>query len=177
MDKDLITVRADKIPSGNAASSYLGSSSSKHEVRLIPDWRFTCSGNITSVLLGADMPDYHLLRYAYPRIQVWRYQGSDVYNRVDERSIQIPYGQFSTNGVLQYNLSDPLAFQNGDVLGLYHPSQGLSRVRVFYKNDNSAPDNYRDRFGILSSPPSSIDIDDEDDREDELILLTVITGT
>ena len=46
----MLRTLAQKIPSGTASSNWLS-----NELRLIPDWNFTCNGAITGFLLGADI--------------------------------------------------------------------------------------------------------------------------
>ena len=57
--------------------------------------------------------------------------------------IRLAAGNFSTNGVIQYNLTTPIPFQSGDVLGVYQPPEADSVVQLFYVDDSTAPVAYR----------------------------------
>ena len=61
------------------------------------------------------------------------------FNKIETRTINLSAGDFSPDGVLQYNLTTPLSFQSGDVLGVYQPPQSTSVVNLYYRIDSSAP--------------------------------------
>ena len=84
-----------------------------------PDWRFTCNGNLTSLLLGANIPRLNHKDAGFPEIQIWRNTGGSNYTRQASQEIRLNPGDFSPDGVLQYNLTTPMPFQTGDVLGVY----------------------------------------------------------
>ena len=160
--------RAEKIPNGDRSSNRL-----TQEFRLIPDWNFTCNGSITSVLLGVDLQN----NQQYPQVQIWRKAGSvsNQLNKVDSREITLALGNFTTSGVFQYKLTPPMQFQNGDVLGIFQPSQDSSLVRLYYNsNDDTAPVAYR-----LQDNPQTVNIAATDGlttRSGEYVLLIPITG-
>ena len=68
-------------------------------------------------------------------------QGSEV--------IELTEGDFVTDGVLQYNLTTPISFQSGDVLGFYQPPEGNSVVRVYYRQ--AAVTTHRNSVSPISS--------------------------
>ena len=106
------------------------------EFRIFPGWNFTCDGHITSLLLGADIPRKN--GNGYPEIQIWRNTGDDNYTRQASQEIRLTSGDFSPDGVLQYNLTTPMSFQSGDVLGVYQPDRRDSAVRLYYTYETSA---------------------------------------
>ena len=94
------------------------------EFRLIPDINFTCSGNITGLLLGVDVRTVTDNRDQYSVVQIWRKNLIDnSYDRRDGREIRLAAGDFSPDGVLVYTnwTSSTMLFQSGDVLGVFSP--------------------------------------------------------
>ena len=166
----MLRKRAEKVLNGNPSPNFL-----RQEFRLIPDWNFTCNGSITSVLLGVDLQD----RSEYPEVQVWRRNSSvsSQFHKVVSKEITLVVGNFTPSGVFQYRLTPPIQFQNGDVLGVFQPSETGSLVRLYYdSNDDSAPVAYR-----LQHNPQTVNIATPftgglTTRSGEYILLTPITG-
>ena len=72
--------------------------------------------------------------------------------------------------MLQYNLTTPISYQSGDVLGVYQPDQSDSVVRVYY--DSNASNTYR----VSESNPTSIP-NDVSTASDKLILMSPMSGT
>ena len=143
------------------------------EFRLLPSKNFTCSGSITGVLLGADIRLTSDMKSPYHEIQTWRnVMGTDQFTRQASQEIRLNPGDFSPDGVLKYNLTTPISFQSGDVLGMYQP-QEESVVRLYYTRNNSAPDSYLLPTDII---PLSIALQQTIRRTNELLLLSPITG-
>ena len=167
MDLDLLKRRAVKIPEGDRSNDFLD-----HEFRLIPDMNFTCSGTITSLLIGAAYRTGRL-RIEYPEVQVWKInpEGS-LYTRQGSEEIRLAAGDFSPDGVLQYTLTTPMTFQSGDVLGVYQPDQSDSLVTLFYNSDASAPTTLR----ISSQPTTSISLGSLSSISGQHILISPISG-
>ena len=148
MQLDLLKKRAEKITSGNVVSG----NKLDHELRVVPGLNFTCNGSITSLLLGVDVRTVDGNRVEYPEVQIWRGEQRTifgfvtfVYARQSRTNITLTAGNSSPDGVLQYNLTTPIPFQSGDILGVYQPPESDSVVRLFYVNDSSAPvANFRD---------------------------------
>ena len=141
MQLELLKRRAEKISSANLISE---TSLTDGETRVMPGLNFTCNGNITGLLLAVDLRTVGGSIVQYPQIQVW--EPSTIitlpgfYTRGDHQNISLSAGDdFSTDGVLQYNLSPPLSFQSGDLLGVYQPERSKSVVRLFYANDPGTP--------------------------------------
>ena len=150
MQWDVLKRRVDKIPNGVKSSNTMG-----NEFRLVPGMNFTCSGTITSLLLGVDVRTMTTRRNKFPEVQVWRKnQVNGSYMRQDGQEIRLAAGNFSPDGVLLYNLNPPMQFQSGDVLGVYQPIQKKSVVRLYYNVNDSAPDTIR----IKSDTPSSLSL-------------------
>ena len=165
---------AQKISSGSASNKRLS-----NELRLIPDWNFTCSGTITSFLLGADIRTVTTARTLYPEVQIWRRTNSSStireYTKVWSEEIKLDPGYFSPSGVLEYRLNNSFEFQAGDIFGVYQPSQSSSVVRIYYNdNDNTAPVAYR-RTGS-SATGSSYTIDIGFSMTEQLLLISPVTG-
>ena len=97
-------------------------------------------------------------RNMYPEIQIYRNTGGNTYTRQGSgQEIRLAKGDFSPDGVLQYNLTTPISFQSGDVLGVYQPDQSVSVVRVYYRQLQGTTVNiYRNS----DSPMSSINFND-----------------
>ena len=171
----MLTTLAQKVPSGSASSDRLS-----NELRLIPDWNFTCNGTITSILLGAD------IRFSgvslYPEVQIWRRTDPSSitreYMKVWSEEIRLNAGSFSPSGVLEYRLSNPFDFQAGDIFGVFQSSQSNSIVRIYYNdNDNTAPVAYR-QTGSSSKGTSAFNMDGSDFsmRQQEFLLISIAAG-
>ena len=111
------------------------------DFRLLTPESFNCSGTMTGLLLVGTIMEKTDVRDKYPEIQIWRNTHSNTYIRQGREKIKLSPGDFSPDGVLQYNLTTPIPFENGDLLGVYQPRQQNSVVRVYY--DSSASINYR----------------------------------
>ena len=113
---------AQKIPRGKRSNNSLS-----NELRLIPDWNFTCSGTITSFLLGADIRS---TQGAHPEVQIWRRTNSSSpvreYAIEWAEEIRLDAGYFSPSGVLEYHLKIPLRSR----LEIFLMSTNLTKVAV-----------------------------------------------
>ena len=138
MQLDVLRRRAAKISTSIVRSF----NNLNNELRLIPHANFSCNGTLISLLLGVDVRTVTSSRNAYPEVQIWR-QSQGLIRREEKQEIRIAAGDFSPDGVLVYNLTPPVQFQNGDVLAIYQPQQSASVVRVYYNVNDSAPDTIR----------------------------------
>ena len=168
---DLLRKRAEKISGGNTLSD----NRLDNELRVIPGMSFTCSGTITSLLLGVDVKTFVAdSTDQYPEVQVWRYSSLfKSYYRRQRQQIRLAVGNFSTDGVLHYNLNPPMPIESGDVLGVYQPRHNESVVQLFYDDDMTAPAaNLRTNTnqGLLSPGHNPTVV------ENQAILLSPITG-
>ena len=164
MDLQLLKERARKISNNGGSQNYLDG-----KFRLVPGMNFTCNGTITGLLLGVDIRSNRDGRSKYPMVQVWSPGSGDSYTRVAMQEIQLAAGDFSPDGVFQYNLTTPIHFQYGDVLGVYQPSEGKSIVRLYRHSQNNAPVSYE-----LGENPSSQSVslmDDLSQQDEGLVIL------
>ena len=166
MELNLLRKRAEKI-TNNADTN---EDSLDEEFRLLPDESFSCSGTMTGLLF---VGTYRTGggRNLYPEIQIWRNSGSNTYTRQGSEMIELAAGVFSPDGVLQYNLTTPISYQSGDVLGVYQPKEEKSVVRVYY--ESSASTTYRMN---QNNPKSPINLTDLSPLNDKIILTSPISG-
>ena len=135
MQENLLRKRIGEI--SNARNNRTVHVLTDEEFRLMPDLTFNCNGTLKGFLLGAEVRPIHQNRNRYPEFQVWRKQANESYSRQARGYIRLAAGDFSPDGVLQYNLTTPIQLQSGDVLGVYQPSEGDSVASLFYvKNSN-----------------------------------------
>ena len=112
-------------------------------------------------------------RDKYPEIQIWRNTSDGtVYTSQGSKEIRLTEGDFSPDGVLQYNFTTPISFQSGDVLGVYQPDQGDSTVRVYYDSNTSTT--YQ--ISEFENNPTSINVQNMLSSSNELILISPISG-
>ena len=80
------------------------------------------------------------------------------FTRLASQEIKLNPGDFSPDGVLQYNLTTPISFQSGDVLGVYQPEESNSVVTVYYhdSDDVMMSKMYCSPWSFASNPPSSL---------------------
>ena len=165
MDLDLLRKRAEKVSNGG-----MNDDSFDNHFILLPGDSFSCSGTMTGLLLvGAIRAGG--ARTMYPKIQIYRNTGGNTYTRQgSSQEIRLAEGDFSPDGVLQYNLTTPISFQSGDVLGVYQPSKLDSVVRVYYRQRTATT------YQNSDSPTSSINLNDLSTVEDQEILISPISG-
>ena len=84
--------------------------------------------------------------------------------------MQLSAGVFSPDGVLQYTLTTPMSFESGDRLGVYQPAKDDSIVRVYYRSATATT------YELGENPSSTISIPDLTNRNNELVLISPITG-
>ena len=107
--------------------------------RFFPDIGFTCDGNITHIIIGAE--DRNGIEL--PQIRFWRLSDREEYEQTGT-NYSLVYNDAndpSTTNLRWYNLSQPIQVQNGDVLGIYQPMESNSDLRLYYQ-DNNGPPNY-----------------------------------
>ena len=169
MDLDLLRKRAEKVSSGDMNENSLDNS-----FILLPGDSFSCSGTMTGLLfVGAVRTGGP--RTLYPKIQIYRNTGGNTYTmQGSSQDITLNPGDFSPDGVLQYNLTTPISFQSGDVLGVYQPAKGDSVVRVYYRQlQGVMVTTYRNS----DSPMPSISLNDLSlTVNDQEILISPISG-
>ena len=174
MQLDLLKERARKITNDNEVSDNFV----YHGLRVWPGLNFTCDGNVTGVMVGVDVRAAGGGLDDYPQVDVWRRVGSVTLSRRDaSRLVDIApsIGDFSPDGVLEYNLTIPISFETGDYLGVYQPPNSQSIVRMYFDQENGAPyaefDNASNGiFGNLLHTGEAPDI------LNQLVLITIKTG-
>ena len=161
----MLRTRAVKILDGDRSDEGL-----ENEFRLIGDTSFTCSGTITSLQLGGTVRGGGM-RTEYPEIQLWRPNtGGTLYTQQASQEIRLAEGDFSPDGVLQYNLTTPIQFQSGDVLGVYQPEERESFVRIYYNSEASTT------YRLSNNPTRPISFLSLASVDDQKILISPITG-
>ena len=115
--------------------------------KYFPDIGFTCNGNITHIIIGAQDQDGTQL----PQIRFWRLLDEGEYEQTGSfySFVYNDANDPSTTNLRWYNLSQPIQVQNGYVLGLYQPTKMESDLTVYYQKE-SGPPNY-DNNGILNN--------------------------
>ena len=111
------------------------------EIRILREYQFICSTNITSVILGISVKIAEDDRNMYPSIQRWTpvNESSNRYSldASNERIIYYSPTNISTSGVFMYPLNPPISMNSGDLLAIKQPSKGDSIVNVYYINPTS----------------------------------------
>ena len=100
---------------------------SERTQRIFPDIRFSCSGSVTKWILVLEAGGGSM---EYPQLQIWREEeGSGSYQRVGYTDIKYLSSSITdTYTVVEYSLTTPLAFQEGDILGAHQPRRSDSDV-------------------------------------------------
>lgn len=112
---------------------------------IIPDIKFTCSGTLTQWRFVAQRFGVSGGRNKYPELQIWRPQNRWIYNKIYSESFW-PQSTGQRN-VYTHTPSTPVAYQSGDVFGIYHPPRDASVYRI-YSVEYGGPENFRmDRQG------------------------------
>ena len=134
--------------------------------RVFPDITFTCNGSITKWIVGAGTGSGSS---PPSELQIWRRSGSD-YTKVGSTHLTT---QNSTNNsnVYEYIPSQPLGFQEGDILGVYQRDD--SSIVPYYQ-ENTGPENLR-QSGLVSTAPDSLTAPPQA-AEYDYPLVTVETG-
>ena len=123
------------------------------QLRIFPDINFTCSGNLTKWIFGGESNSK-----VGAELQIWRNQNqeqvSSSYTFVG--SCVLPHWSPKSKGVYNCTPESPLAFEKGDVLGVYQ-HHGMKRVEVFYQ-ETTGPPNYGYPHVPDMDPPLSLTV-------------------
>ena len=167
MELNLLKRRAEKISNAVISQNFLDGN-----FRLVTGMSFACSGSLTGLLLGVDVRPGGG-RSQYPEVQIWRRRGGgNNYDRQGTQPISLAAGNFSPDGVLQYNLNSALSFLSGDVLGVWQPSSGSSVVRLFHDGLNGGPSSIE----TTSNPGTSINTNGLASSTTTILIHAVTTG-
>ena len=115
----------------------------------------------------------------FPHLQLWRNAticGANAYILVGDTELFVPNSDelVSRSDYVFTGTAGPvLEFQAGDILGLFQPPNGRSRVRVFY-NTSAGPTNYFINTGNADQPSlSCFIIANANGMRDHLPLVTI----
>ena len=136
---------------------------------LFPDITFTCNGSITKWIVGGTTNNNKSLE---PELQIWRNTGGTSYTKAKFSTLS--FSKHVSN-VVKYNLSTPLEFKEGDILGVYQPQINMSALVVYYQ-ECDGPVNYREiSTGALSDV--TLDTSSGTDNQYDYPLVTVEIST
>ena len=90
---------------------------------IIPEINFTCNGTIRTWIVGGQWRNNGQNNI---ELQIWRRNENGLYKEVESSEIHVT--EWNETGLYWYHLASPLPFQEGDVLGFYHPSQSQFRL-------------------------------------------------
>ena len=107
--------------------------------RFFPDIGFTCNGNITHIIIGAEDEN----GTQFPQICFWRKSNGELYKQtgINYSLVHNNTNDPSTTNLRWYNLSQPIQVQNGDVLGIHQPREMDSDLTLYFQ-EVSGPPNY-----------------------------------
>ena len=134
---------------------------------IFPGMNFTCNGSIQSLIFGAQWQGNSS---SFPELQIWRPNGSYSYSKVRSTLINMTGEDTSITELYQYNLTSPLAFGSGDILGYYQPS---SQLRLYFELDGQGQLGY---FFATRKLSSYLFVSDSQSVNNIRLLLDVVTG-
>ena len=135
---------------------------------IVPEVKVTCDGVITKWIVGAEWTFSG--RYLYPELQVWRHIGNETYQKIAGTYIYRPLSM-SPNKIYEYSKFAPIPVQSGDILGIFIPQDGISRLRLRSENTNSNSKNPTQHYHLFSDTSlAASPIDEIDIRNNELPL-------
>ncbi|CAI8024215.1 hypothetical protein GBAR_LOCUS14080, partial [Geodia barretti] len=130
--------------------------------QISPEMRFTCDGNITKWIVGADYAPSDSLNYGgndilYPELQIWRKAGDETYDKISGTFIEAP--TLVNTRIYEYDNFSPIPVKSGDILGIFIPRHAFSRLRILSENTTSPTQYYQftDAFAAVS-PHNVFDI-------------------
>lgn len=135
--------------------------------------RFNCSGQLTSWIFAAEWDDGDR-RTQFPELQIWRREstGSSTYTKVSGTTAAVTSQRLSF--VYTYSLDNPLTVSAGDVLCVYQPERGKSKLQLYFYESEEPVNEYFYEDKIKQSI-ESIDIDDAKSKR-QLPLVTAVIG-
>ena len=92
---------------------------------IIPEINFTCSGTIRTWIIGGQWRNDGQNNI---ELQIWRRNENGLYKEVESSEIHV--AEWNATGIYLYHLASPLPFQEGDILGFYHPFRSQFRLRL-----------------------------------------------
>ena len=103
-----------------------------------------------------------------PELQIWQNTGGTSYTKAGFSLL--PFSTLVSN-VAEYNLSTPLEFQEGDILGVYQPRRQDSALVVYFQQ-RDGPANYEDGSNSLST----VTLGNIDEYDYPLVTVEISTG-
>ena len=122
--------------------------------RIIPHINFTCDGAITKWIVLGRWNDGRN-RDWYPDLQIWRSSGNSMFTKVGNTTLRVEGGS-DTVTYYEYNLTTPLNFQAGDILGIFQPDRGRNRLRMYFLSGVGPRNYYEDLPRNAVTPPSEM---------------------
>ena len=98
--------------------------------QITPDISFTCDGVITKWIIGGFWVHYSAL-IPGPELQLWRKTTSDTYIKINGTFVTSSVN--SDNGIFYDSSFSPIPFQAGDILGIFVPRSGSTRLRLRFE--------------------------------------------
>ena len=121
-----------------------------NEQAIIPSTNFICDGSIHSWVFGGQWGGS---TDSLTELQIWRSGDQDgVHNKVGSTIINVTEGELNQRKLYHCNLSSPLPFQAGDILGYYRSGR---HVNLIYENVGSGHLFY---FSVINHALSQYDI-------------------
>ena len=120
--------------------------------QITPDMKFTCDGMITKWIITAFAQSEENER---PELQVWRKIGNDTYQKINGTFIEPATLIDNSNSIYEYDSFSPIPVKSGDILGIFIPPAGSSRLALLSENTDS-PTNYYLPTGQSSESPFDI---------------------
>ena len=135
---------------------------------IFPGMNFTCNGSIQSLIFGAKWTGGS--NQSFPELQIWRLRETESYIKVRNALINVP--RENTSKLYWYNLTSPLSFEAGDILGYYQPNTSKSQLALYF--DHRAEESQPARFYGINA--SSHLVEDSKIIPSVQPLLDVVTG-
>ena len=135
---------------------------------IFPSMNFTCNGSIQSLIFGARWTDGS--NQSFPELQIWRLRETESYIKVRNASIKV--SRKNTSKLYWYNLTSPLAFEAGDILGYYQPDISTCQLALYF--DHQAEESQPAQFYSITA--SSHLVSDANNIPSVQPLLDVVTG-
>ena len=126
-----------------------------HRQQISPEMRFTCDGNITKWIIGAN---YDENRNLYPELQIWRNTGNETYRKINGTFIELQTPVSSR--FYEYEDFSPIPVKSGDILGIFLPFFTSSKLRLTSEIADSPAQYYLfTDVTASSSPYDEIDLE------------------
>ena len=125
--------------------------------QISPEMRFTCNGNITKWIIGAEYGEDGNL---YPELQIWRNAGDETYRKINGTFIELQTSV--SNRIYEYEDFSPIPVKSGDILGIFVPFSTSSRLRLISETAGSPAQHYIfTDVSASSSPYDEIDLEQD----------------